>query len=164
MKIKNSDDLFTLDFPVKNIEAFHSDVLMEGLGIKPAEIYQHKNERCLVVYNSEDEVRNVIPNMTVLRNLEHRGIIVTAPGKDYDFISRSFYPRKSASEDAVTGSSHCLLAPYWSEKLNKSKLRAYQASHRGGEVACELIDSRVHISGKALIYSQGKIFLNTSAG
>lgn len=158
--VKKSGNLFTLDFPAKEVEIFNSDLLVKGLGSQPIEVYQYNNERCLVVYQSEEEVRRLNPDMTVLKNLEHRGIIVTASGKDYDFISRTFYPRKAVSEDAVTGSSHCLLIPYWSAKLNKSKLRAYQASHRGGEIVCEMIENRVCLSGKAQIYLQGKVFLN----
>lgn len=157
LKINKNDNGISLDLPTKNLETFHSDILTEGLNAKPVELYQHKNERCLAIFHTEDEIRQLKPNITILQTLPHRGIIVTAPSKHYDFVSRTFYPKKTMYEDAVTGSSHCLLVPYWGEKLNKSKFRAYQASHRGGEISCELKKDKVTIHGKAVVYLQGMI-------
>lgn len=158
LKIKNENGLITLEFPTKNSAIFPSaDLLIKGLGTQPIEIYQHKTERCLAVFETEEKVRELNPNMRLLKQLEHRGIIVTAPGKNYDFISRTFYPKKTAYEDSITGASHCLLIPYWSKKLNKTKLLAYQASQRGGELLCEYQGEKVLISGKAIMYMQGVI-------
>lgn len=97
--------------------------------------------------------------MQILKQLEHRGIVVTAPGKEVDFVSRTFYPEKNIVEDAVTGASHCLLAPYWSKKLNKQDLHALQLSERGGELFCRYEGNRVLIKGKAVLYMQGLIYL-----
>ena len=157
LKISKDQNGISLDLPTKNLETFNSEILTEGLDAKPIELYQHKNERCLAIFHTEDEIRQLKPNITILQKLQHRGIIVTAPGKHYDFVSRTFYPKKAIYEDAVTGSSHCLLVPYWGEKLNKSRLRAYQASHRGGEIICDLKKDTVTIHGKAVVYSQGMI-------
>lgn len=158
--LRTSKELISLDFPVKAIEAIDTnDIIIQGLGASPKEIYQHKSERCLAVFESEEEVKKLNPDMKVLKQLAHKGIIATAASKEFDFISRTFYPRKMQSEDAITGSSHCLLIPYWSQKLDKLKLNAYQASHRGGPLYCELKNDRVHISGSAALYMQGSISL-----
>jgi len=163
LHVDNNDGLLTLQLPAKSLDKFNSDLLINGLGAQPKEVYQHKTERCLAVFDSEEEVRELKPDMSILKNLDHRGIIVTAKSENYDFISRTFYPRKSASEDAVTGSSHCLLVPYWANKLNKNILHTYQASHRGGELHCELRENKIAISGKATMYSQGVITFQHSA-
>ncbi len=157
--VSKNDSYFTLNFPAKNLEEFTSDTLINGLGAKPSEIYQYKKERCLAVFNTEEEIKQIKPDMVILKNLLHRGVIITAKSKNYDFVSRTFYPKKSTSEDAVTGSSHCLLIPYWSKRLNKEKMHAYQASHRGGELFCELQNDRVLISGKAIMYAKGTIYI-----
>lgn len=155
--IRNQDKI-TLDFPAKTVEKCDSyPVLEKGLGLVPNEIFFHKKERCFAVFDSEEEIINLDPDMEILKQAEHNGIVVTAPGDKVDFVSRTFYPSKSLSEDAVTGSSHCLLVPYWSKQLNKNKLHARQVSERGGELFCEQKDDRVFISGNAVLYLQGEI-------
>ena len=155
LPVSRASDLITLNFPVKNIEICSLPLLAEGLRLTPKEVYQYKNERCLAVFNTEEEIHKLIPDMQMLKKLEHRGIIVTAPGKNVDFVSRTFYPQKTISEDPVTGASHCLLAPYWSERLNKTELHARQVSQRGGEIICKHQGDRVLISGKAVLYMHG---------
>jgi PhzF family phenazine biosynthesis protein len=157
LKVLRADDLITLNFPAKNIERISLPLLEQGLGSAPKDIYQHKNERCLAIYSTEEEVKHLKPDMQILRKLEHRGIIATAPGKNVDFVSRTFYPQKAISEDAVTGASHCLLAPYWSKLLNKTDLHALQISERGGEIFCKYQGDRVLISGKAVLYMESLI-------
>jgi predicted PhzF superfamily epimerase YddE/YHI9 len=112
-----------------------------------------------VVYGTEDEVRSLAPDMNILAKVDHFAVIATAPGKDVDFISRFFAPRQGIPEDPVTGSSHCTLVPYWSKRLGKKKLHAYQASPRGGELWCEDRGDRVTISGKAVQFLEGTICL-----
>jgi predicted PhzF superfamily epimerase YddE/YHI9 len=85
--------------------------------------------------------------------------MVTAKGRDVDFVSRFFAPRYGINEDPVTGSAHCALTPYWADKLNKKKLSARQVSQRTGYIECELKGSRVFLSGKAVKYMEGKIKL-----
>jgi predicted PhzF superfamily epimerase YddE/YHI9 len=87
------------------------------------------------------------------------GVIVTAPGDKVDFVSRFFAPGAGIPEDPVTGSAHCNLIPYWAEKLGKTKLHAYQLSARKGELWCELKGDRVQMSGKAVTYLKGEIFV-----
>ncbi|HLB42936.1 MAG TPA: PhzF family phenazine biosynthesis isomerase [Gammaproteobacteria bacterium] len=157
LQIVHFDDLITLNFPAKDIEIVTLPLLGQGLGLAPKEIYQHKNERCLAIYSTEEEVKQLKPDMHILKKLEHRGITVTAIGRDVDFVSRTFYPQKTISEDPATGASHCLLAPYWSKRLNKIELHARQVSQRGGEMICRYQGDRVLISGKAVMYMQGMI-------
>lgn len=157
LQVTRAGELITLNFPAKSIEKCSIPLLEEGLRLPPVEIYQHKNERCIAVYRTEGEIKQLNPNMQILAKLEHRGITVTAPGNTVDFVSRTFYPKKLISEDPVTGASHCLLAPYWSERLNKTKLRALQVSQRGGEMFCRYQDDRVLISAKAVMYMQGMV-------
>jgi predicted PhzF superfamily epimerase YddE/YHI9 len=89
--------------------------------------------------------------------LDLRGVIITAPGLDYDFVSRAFFPKYGILEDPVTGSAHTKLIPYWAEKFEKSKLKAKQISKRGGELFCENDGDRVYISGHAQLYMSGEI-------
>jgi predicted PhzF superfamily epimerase YddE/YHI9 len=98
--------------------------------------------------------------MDALAKADRFAVIATAPGKDdVDFISRFFAPAQGIPEDPVTGSAHCTLIPYWSKRLGKTKLHAYQASPRGGELWCEDRGKRVTISGKAVQFLEGTICL-----
>ncbi len=157
LPVMQNGNLVTINFPAKSLEACSLPLLEQGLGLAPKEIYQHKNERCIAVFDKEQEVKQLKPDMQILKKLSHRGISVTAPGVEVDFVSRTFYPQKIISEDPVTGASHCLLAPYWARKLNKTKLHARQVSERGGEIFCEYEGDRVLISGQAVMYMQGII-------
>ena len=96
-------------------------------------------------------------NFKKLMNLNLRGVIITAPGIECDFVSRFFVPKYGINEDPVTGSAHTQLTPYWSEKLGKSKLQAKQISARGGILLCEQKGNRVLISGSAIKYLEGTI-------
>ena len=155
LQVTRTKDWITLNFPAKNLQNCALPLLEQGLGLIPKEIYQHNNERCLAIYNTAEEVMQLNPNIQILKKLEHRGITVSAPGNDVDFVSRTFYPQKAISEDPATGASHCLLAPYWSKRLNKNELYSRQISQRGGEMFCKYQDNRVLISGKAVLYMQG---------
>jgi predicted PhzF superfamily epimerase YddE/YHI9 len=111
------------------------------------------------VYGSEDEVRALKPSMEGLLNIDRFATIVTAPGKQVDFVSRFFAPGKGVPEDPVTGRAHCTLIPYWSKRLGKKKLHALQVSPRGGELWCEDRGDRVTISGRAVRFLEGTICL-----
>lgn len=165
LTISRQDDLITLNFPVKSLEACAiSDLLIQGLGAKPKEVYQHQSERCLAIFDNEEQIQMISPNMAILKQLGYRGIIVTAIGNIADFVSRVFYPHKLLSEDAVTGSSHCLLVPYWSSITGKRELHSRQLSERGGDLFCELRDGRITISGKVTLYMQGTLDLARITG
>jgi predicted PhzF superfamily epimerase YddE/YHI9 len=113
----------------------------------------------LAVYDSEDQVRALRPNMDRLRQLDRRGVIATAPGVQADFVSRYFAPAFGIPEDPVTGSAHCTLTPYWAARLSRPRLHALQVSPRGGELFCEDRGERVIIAGHAAKYLYGTIVL-----
>lgn len=156
LTVTRDGDLYSLDFPSRPPE--RCDVhprLIDALGTVPVEVLAARDY--MVVYRTEDEVRSLQPNLELLASMDRFAVIVTAPGTDYDFVSRFFAPAHGVPEDPVTGSAHCTLIPYWSRRLGKTELRAYQASRRGGEVFCELRGDRVRISGKGVLYLQGFI-------
>jgi PhzF family phenazine biosynthesis protein len=115
----------------------------------------------IAIYDSEEAVRSIIPDQTLLNRLGLRGVSVTAPGDNADFVSRFFAPKLGVQEDPVCGSSHCELAPYWADRLNKNILKAKQVSKRGGEILCrvEKEKGRVVISGRAVTFMEGDIYL-----
>jgi len=156
LTVTREGDLYSLDFPSRPPERCEVHPrLIDALGTAPLEILAARDY--MVVYRTEDEVRSLQPNLQALASMDRFAVIVTAPGNDYDFVSRFFAPAHGVPEDPVTGSAHCTLIPYWSRRLGKTELRAYQASRRGGEVFCELRGDRVRISGKGVLYLQGFI-------
>ncbi|MDG1732453.1 MAG: PhzF family phenazine biosynthesis isomerase [Thalassotalea sp.] len=130
--------------------------LLNGLSIKPQQVLKNQ-QAYFAVYEQECDVINVSQNSDLLKKLKPYDVVVTAPASKYDFISRYFWPANGGEEDPVTGSIHAGLAPFWADKLNKSKLIAYQASQRGGELKCSIVGDRVLVSGKAVQYLQGTI-------
>ena len=152
---KNGNQL-TLDFPNQAPAPCQIPAnLAKGLGKVPMECY--RSEDYVAVFETEQDIAEITPNYRLLEQLELRGIIVTAPSSEYDFVARFFVPKCGIPEDPVTGSAYTQIAPYWSEKLGKRKLRAKQISARGGELVCELKGDRVLISGSAVKYMQGII-------
>ena len=128
----------------------------DGLRVESDEVYKGKTDY-IVVYNSEAQIQNIKPNFAELVKIDARGIIVTAPGKHVDFVSRFFGPQVGVDEDPVTGSAHTSLIPLWAEKLGKNKLSAIQLSKRTGELQCELHGDRVKIAGHGRTYLIGEI-------
>ena len=160
-----SDDLhvaragssLVMDFPARPAAEIEPPPYLESSFAAPF-LEVQKSRDLLVVFDSEETVRNLNPDFSELSKLDCTGIIVTAPGNDVDFVSRFFAPQAGILEDPVTGSAHCTLAPYWADRLGKTELSARQVSERGGELACRVSDDRVHIAGRASLYSRG--FLN----
>ena len=147
-----------MDFPARKPEPCETPKeLIEGLDLHPAEVL--KTDDYFVVVRDESELRNLRPDFRILGMVDSRGIIVTAKGNEADFVSRFFAPRLGINEDPVTGSSHCVLTPYWSERLGKKELLAHQLSARGGELYCEDRGDRIIISGRAVKYMEGFIEL-----
>jgi PhzF family phenazine biosynthesis protein len=154
--VKKSGELYSMDFPAHPPEQCESPKnLLDALDIKPKKVFA--SNYYMAVFESEREVRELHPYMTLLKELDRIGIIVTAPGDQVDFVSRFFAPAVGIPEDPVTGSAHCTLIPYWADELKKSKMVARQVSRRGGELHCELRDNRVILSGKAILYLKGSI-------
>jgi len=159
LTVTREGDLYSLDFPARPPEPC-ADVypgLIQALGGKPETVLAARDY--FAVYGSEEELRALQPDMAALMKIDRFAVIATAPGRDFDFVSRFFAPAKGVPEDPVTGSAHCSLIPYWSKRLGKKKLQAYQASPRGGELWCEDRGERVTISGKAVRFFEGSIFL-----
>jgi predicted PhzF superfamily epimerase YddE/YHI9 len=129
--------------------------LLRALGRTPVEVLAA--EDYVVVFESEAEVRAVAPDMGLLGQLDRRGVAVTAPGVEADFVSRFFAPKFGIPEDPVTGSAHCLLAPYWAARLGKPTLSARQVSKRGGHLVCEVTGDRVLLSGQAVLFMTAEI-------
>ncbi|WP_214070844.1 PhzF family phenazine biosynthesis protein [Mucilaginibacter sp. dw_454] len=159
LTVTRTKDKYTLDFPSRPPIAIEEpNGLVEALGgIPPIGIYRSRD--FFVVYDSEHEISEINPDFYALSKLDTVGVIVTARGKDVDFVSRFFAPGAGIPEDPVTGSAHCNLIPYWAKVLGKNKLHAYQISARKGELWCELQGERVLMSGKAVTYLKGEIYL-----
>jgi PhzF family phenazine biosynthesis protein len=156
--VDREDGLLSLDFPAWTPKSFPvPESLVEALGARPRETYATRD--ILAVFESEEEVRALKPRMRLLAEFDVTCVICAAPGRDHDFISRSFAPAVGIPEDPVTGSSHCTLIPYWSKRLNKTSLTAFQASARGGELFCEDMGDRVKIAGRAACYMKGTAHL-----
>ena len=133
--------------------------IYDSLNIKPLEVYKARDY--LLLFNSEDDVKNININTELFnkKNLGTGGVICTSRSNNYDFVSRVFFPQASILEDPVTGSAHCSLVPFWSNRLGKNELTARQISSRGGNLKCFNRDNRIEICGDAKTYLIGKIFI-----
>jgi len=158
LSVTREDGRLWLDFP--SITASPVSVISDierALGVKAVEVLA--SNELLVVLESEQAVLDCKPDMVALAKLPWLGAIVTAQGEQHDFVSRYFAPAIGINEDPVTGSTHCLLIPYWSKRLDKSNLTACQCSTRGGELFCRLEGERVKIGGDATLVASGRLML-----
>ncbi len=158
LAVTRSGGRYSMDFPARPPEpcVAHPE-LIAALGGDPEAVLAARDY--LVVYRSEAEVRALQPDMERLRHTDRFAVIVTAPGEHADFVSRFFAPAQGVPEDPVTGSAHCTLIPYWSGRLDKTSLHAFQVSPRGGEIWCEDRGSRVQMTGDAVCFLEGVIAL-----
>lgn len=156
---KGRDGLLEMDFPARPASAITPPAgIADALRATPRDVLG-STEDLLVVLDDERGVREVIPDFAALERIDCRGVIVTSRGEGCDFVSRFFAPRVGVPEDPVTGSSHCVLAPYWAGVLKRNDLHALQVSKRGGELFCRHAGDRVKISGRAVLYLEGTITL-----
>ena len=156
---KNENGL-TMNFPVNLMQPVAIDESANKCFSKPpVEVLQGIMDY-MFVYDKQEDIENMIPNLAEIAEYDARGIIITAPGDEVDMVSRFFAPQSGIDEDPVTGSAHTSLTPYWAEKTGKNKLSALQLSERGGKLFCELAGDRVLISGQAVTYMIGDIQLN----
>jgi predicted PhzF superfamily epimerase YddE/YHI9 len=132
--------------------------LLEGLG-KPPETVLQIEDNYFAVYANEQEVKEIHPDLLLIKKLHPFGVAITAPGDDSDFVSRYFAPSYGIAEDPVTGSTHCSLAPYWASRLGKPRLHARQVSQRGGELWCEVRGDRVILKGQAVLTLKGELLI-----
>ena len=155
---RHTDGQLEMDFPAQDLDPCEApSQLLNGLRIQPKETYRSMDY--LVVLENQEQVLSCDPDMNELMKLDQRGIIITSPGNSCDFVSRFFAPKNGVPEDPVTGSAHCILMPYWVNKLNKTILSAKQISKRGGNLTCEMKGDRVLLKGRAVTYMTGEIDL-----
>jgi predicted PhzF superfamily epimerase YddE/YHI9 len=158
LTVSRDGELLAMDFPAlmpwpcKPPPA----ALLEGLGKIPSGVVQIE-DNYFAVYAREEDVRSVRPDFRLLELLHPAGVGITAPGEKSDFVSRYFAPSYGIPEDPVTGSAHCSLAPYWAQRLGKTKLHARQVSERGGEIWCEVRGERVILKGNAVLTLRGEL-------
>ena len=159
LSVTRSGELLTLNFPADVIsQPEQNKQIGECFNIKPMLVYKGKTDYMLV-FSTETDIKQLIPDLNQIRKLNCRGVIVTAPGEYVDFVSRFFGPQSGVDEDPVTGSAHTTLTPYWSQRLEKKTLTAIQLSARKGFLTCKINDHRVEISGKCRLYLKGEIFI-----
>ncbi|MBU2732087.1 PhzF family phenazine biosynthesis protein [Acidithiobacillus ferridurans] len=156
--VEKNDTRLEMNFPVRMPTPCElSEILARGLGQRPIEVLAADDY--LAAFDSEATVRAITPNQALLGQLDLRGVIITAPGMEADFVSRFFAPKYGVPEDPVTGSAHCALAPYWANKLGKNILTAKQVSKRGGNITCEVKADRVFLSGCAVMFMESEMSL-----
>ncbi|MBX2823353.1 MAG: PhzF family phenazine biosynthesis protein [Gammaproteobacteria bacterium] len=161
----NRDDSLSMSFPaIRLTEAELLDEITQALGHQPESVwvgaYSSVQFDYVAVYSDESAIRALVPDKVAFKELTSRGIVATAAGEQHDFVSRYFAPEFGIDEDPVTGSTHCLLAPWWAAKLKKVHMTAAQLSPRGGELQCLVDGDRVVLTGFAVDYLSGEIFLD----
>lgn len=165
---KKKDEKISLDFPIDKALDFNlTQDILDAMGIRSYSkaIIGEKTRKLVIEVKDKENIINLKPNFEILKSLKFKsdvkGIGVTCRGNEkYDFISRYFNPWAGINEDPVTGSVHTLLANYWSNKLNKMDMNAYQASNRSGEISLKLLENdRVRLSGEAVIVLRGELYL-----
>lgn len=170
LTVRRFGEMLQMDFPKYALAPVDAPPeLQAGLRQPPREVFKtlaHSQDQAATemdycaVYDTEAEVRALTPDFAALGRLDLLGVVVTAPGDSADFVSRYFAPRLGIPEDPVTGSIHCALTPYWAARLGKQSLQARQVSRRGGDLFCEVTEKRVLISGHAVKYLEGEIFIS----
>ena len=156
LTVQRNNDLLEMDFPAQvPVDCSTPELIIQAFNQTPVECL--KAEDYIVVFENEASVVNAKPDLTLLSELDLRGVAITAKSRKYDFVTRFFAPKYGINEDPVTGSAFTQLIPYWSIKLNQPNLNAKQVSNRGGEVGCIYSGERVRISGNATKYMIGTI-------
>ena len=159
LTVTKNNPYLTLNFPTDTLVSVElTNSITDGFNIKPRLAFKGKTDY-LLIYDSENEIRSLKPDLTTISKLDVRGIIVSSKGEKTDFVSRFFAPQVGVNEDPVTGSAHTTLTPYWSEILNKKELTAMQLSKRTGFLICKNLNERVEISGQCKLYLSGEIYI-----
>ncbi|WP_066633634.1 PhzF family phenazine biosynthesis protein [Labilibacter marinus] len=160
LRVMKEEEHLILDFPLDEFESVVElpELMKLDFRDKTQEIYKGKTD-IMFVLGKESDVAQYQPNFDIISQLDCRGIIITAPGNDVDFVSRFFAPQSGINEDPVTGSAHTTLTPYWSKRLNTTKLKAKQLSKRGGMLCCEVKDGRAMIGGSCHTFFKGELYI-----
>lgn len=151
LTVRRKDDLYEMDFPTYELREIPvTDAMEEAFGARPVRAVLGLDLVC--IFDSEETVRRMNPDQTLLTGLEGRIQNATARGAETDCVSRSFCPKLSIAEDPVCGSAHCQIAAYWAKQLGKREVYAYQASRRGGYLHCRMEkNNRITIRGEAAL-------------
>ena len=156
LTVKKDQDMLSMNFPaVKSEKTEITDQLFLSLGKQPLEAFKARD--LMALFESEKDILNLKPDLNKMVEIDHLGVIVTAPGENVDFVSRFFAPNAGINEDPVTGSAHCMLIPFWAKRLGKNSLKAQQISKRGGNLSCENKGDRVEIAGNSVTFMVGDI-------
>jgi PhzF family phenazine biosynthesis protein len=160
LHVARQDEGYRLDLPARPSESIGvSDTIRQALGAEPAQLWVN-SFNYMAVFDEAAAVRALAPDMAAVAVLDRLGVIATAPGDgDYDMVSRYFAPAKGIPEDPVTGAAHCMLAPYWTQRLGKAALFAHQASERGGDIVCRVVGDRVELEGACVFVIEGEMQL-----
>ncbi|WP_419418664.1 PhzF family phenazine biosynthesis protein [Legionella sp. D16C41] len=159
IRVSKQDNRYQLDFPRLNYLDCKTPDLIQGVIDQPlAEIYESELDY-LAILHTEEELVQAQVKLNVLAGLSKRGLILSSTGTESDFYSRCFYPKHNIAEDPVTGSAHCVLVPYWSNRLGKTNLTAIQGLERKGEIFCELKGNRVYMAGHCRWYLKGQLVI-----
>jgi predicted PhzF superfamily epimerase YddE/YHI9 len=158
LEVRREGSRYVMDFPSRpSVAAGVVPGLSGALGATPTLVRADAGNYLAVMENAS-VLRGLTPDMAALARLDRSGVAVTARGDGgHDFVSRYFTPARGVPEDPVTGSAHCMLAPYWAEVLGKHTLHAFQASRRGGEVLCRVRGDRVELEGACVFYLEGRV-------
>lgn len=157
LTVNRKNSLYEMDFPTYELKEIPvTDDMEKAFGIRPVKAVLGLDLVC--VFKSEEQVKSMQPDQTLLMRIEGRLQNATATGADADCVSRSFAPKVGVPEDPVCGSAHCQIADYWSKELGKTRIHAYQASKRGGHLFCEMRENeRIAISGEAVLVAVSEI-------
>lgn len=158
LMVEKQDERYTMHFPsyaLKPIEV--TQAMVKALGATPKEAYLGRD--LLLIYDSEEIIHQLTPDQSLMKDLPGLLVHVSAPGTNYDCVSRSFGPKLAIPEDPVCGSGHCHIVPYWAKRLHKRDLIAYQDSARGGVLYCRDEGKSVQLAGEAVLFSVGKLYI-----
>lgn len=156
--VSKKDDYYELNFPVYSMHQVPvTSEMEEAIGVRPLEAWLGRDLVCILPH--EIDVSVATPDFDKVKALDGLLLNITAKGKNYDTVTRSFAPKLSVKEDPVCGSGHCHVIPLWANKLAQAEFRAYQASERSGILLCRIEGDRIYLAGKAALYSRGEIYV-----
>ena len=157
LSVEIKENQFLLNFPADHYsETEITEDLLNATDKTPKAAFKGKTD-FMLVFDNEEDITSIRPNLEVISKLDARGLIVTAKGTNSDFVSRFFAPGVGVNEDPVCGSAHTTLTPYWAKTLEKTELTAFQYSSRSGKLNCRLLNDRVELGGNAVLYMEGYI-------
>ena len=160
LTVEKQNDLLMMEFPSFPLKPVPvTEQMVEALGVKPVAAYYGADMVC--VLEKEEQILNVRPNQDLIRQLDGVCLHITAPGRKYDCVTRTFAPKCNVAEELVCGRGHCHVIPYWAVTTGKREFTAYQASARGGVLYCSYEGERTILRGKAVLFAEAELMLTT---